>query len=151
MDPVSLIVAALVAGAAAGGKDVASSAIKDAYNGLKALLVKRFRKKAASQPSATAIDPIAVLEAHETEPSRWTGSLEDALRDSAADHDQEILAAAKALLEQADPSGSAAGKYRVDLRGAQGVQVGDHGQMTVTFGAQNSPPAAPTPADERPD
>jgi hypothetical protein len=150
MDPVSLIVAALVAGAAAGGKDVASTAVKDAYNGLKALLVKRFRKKAASQPSATAIDPVAVLEAHETEPSRWTGSLEDALRDSAADRDEQILAAAKALLEQADPSGSAAGKYRVDLRGAQGVQVGDHGQMTVTFGGPNSPPAAPNPAAEPP-
>jgi hypothetical protein len=150
MDPVSLIVAALVAGAAAGGKDVASSAVKDAYNGLKALLVKRFRKKAASQPSATAIDPVAVLEAHETEPSRWTGSLEDALRDSAADRDEQILAAAKALLEQADPSGSAAGKYRVDLRGAQGVQIGDHGQMTVTFGGPNSPPAAPNPAAEPP-
>jgi hypothetical protein len=113
-----LIVAALVAGAAAGGKDVASSAVKDAYNGLKALLVKRFRKKGASRPAGTAGDPVAVLEAHEAEPSRWTGSLEDALRDSAADQDQEILAAAKALLEQADPSGSAAGKYRVDLRGA---------------------------------
>jgi hypothetical protein len=148
MDPVSLIVAALVAGAAAGGKDVASSAVKDAYNGLKALLVKRFRKKPAPQPSATAesrLDPVAVLEAHETEPAKWTASLEDALRDNAADQDEDVLAAAKALLEKADPAGSAAGKYTVDLRGAQGVQVGDHAQMTITFGGTASPPPGTSP------
>src|ERR1700722_6846176 len=41
MDPVTLIVAALVAGAAAGLKDTASSAIKDAYNGLRGLVLRR--------------------------------------------------------------------------------------------------------------
>jgi hypothetical protein len=41
MDPVTLIVAALVAAAAAGGKDVASAAVKDAYAELKRLLVDR--------------------------------------------------------------------------------------------------------------
>jgi hypothetical protein len=83
---------------------------------------------------------VSVLEAHETEPSRWTALLEEALRDNAVDQDHEILTAAKALLEKADPTGSAAGKYTIDLRGAQAVQVGDHGQMTVTFGGPVASP-----------
>jgi len=43
MEPVTAtIVAALVAGAVAATKDVAAQAIKDTYNGLKSLIVKKF-------------------------------------------------------------------------------------------------------------
>ena len=42
MDPITLIVAALAAGAAAGLGDTASQAIKDAYAGLKGLIKRRF-------------------------------------------------------------------------------------------------------------
>jgi hypothetical protein len=38
MDPVTLIVPALVAGAASAAQDTASNAVKDAYSGIKALL-----------------------------------------------------------------------------------------------------------------
>ena len=38
MDPVTIIVSALVAGAAAGLQPTAEQAIKDAYNGIKALM-----------------------------------------------------------------------------------------------------------------
>ena len=146
MDPVTLIVAALVAGAATGSKDIAGSAVRDAYNGLKALLIKRFRNKAAAQPTAvgaSAVDPVAVLEAYEATPDGSNVPLEDALKHAGADHDEEILAAAKGLLELADPQGAAAGKYQVDLRGAQGVQVGDRGQMTVNIGATAQQQAGP--------
>jgi hypothetical protein len=141
VDPLTLIVSALVAGAAAAGKDVASSAIKDAYRGLKKLLIARFHHKEAAEaaPSpSTAVGPVAVLEAHEAQPDTWAAPLKEALAASGADHDQEILDVAKSLLEQADPQGSAAGKYRIDLRGAQGVQVGDRGQMTVNINSFRS-------------
>jgi hypothetical protein len=42
MDPISIVVAALVAGASAGLQDIVSGAIKDAYAGLKGVLLKRF-------------------------------------------------------------------------------------------------------------
>ena len=116
MDPATLIVSALVAGAAAAGKDVASSAIKDAYRGLKKLLVARFHRKETDQAipaSAPTVDPAVVLEAHQAQPDTWDAPLKEALAASGADHDQEILDAARALLEQVDPQGSAAGKYRV--------------------------------------
>ena len=40
MDPITLIVTALAAGAATGITDATSSAVKDAYTGLKALVSK---------------------------------------------------------------------------------------------------------------
>jgi hypothetical protein len=42
---------------------------------------------------------------------------------------------------------SASGKYRVDLSGAQGVQVGDHNIQTNTFA---TPPRGPTDMPCRP-
>lgn len=142
-----MIAAALVAGATAAGKDVASSAIKDAYRALKKLLIARFHQKESEQAEAitagAVVDPVAVLEAHETRPEKWGGPLEEVLAASGADRDQQILSAAKRLLEQVDPQGSATGKYRIDLRGAQGVQVGDRGDMTVTFNSANSVPVDP--------
>jgi hypothetical protein len=40
MDPITVIVTALIAGAAAAAKDVSVQAVKDAYNGLKTVVVK---------------------------------------------------------------------------------------------------------------
>ena len=52
MDPVTLIVTALAAGAVFGLKDTASAAVKDAYAGLKALVKRRFvgRPKSFRRP-----------------------------------------------------------------------------------------------------
>ena len=40
MDPITLIVTALAAGAASGAAEAASAAVKDAYAGLKALVAR---------------------------------------------------------------------------------------------------------------
>jgi hypothetical protein len=45
MDPISLIISALVAGAAAGLKPTAEKAVREAYEGFKNFLVGRFGKK----------------------------------------------------------------------------------------------------------
>lgn len=152
MDPISLIVAALVAGAVASAKDVAGDAIKDSYAALKELLKRRF-SKAADQDSAdekseapAGVDPNVVLEAHASSPETWDLPVREALKASGAAHDSEILAAAQALLDAADGAGGQSGKYRVDARGAQGVQVGDRGQMTNTFGAI-APSGQPPPVE----
>jgi hypothetical protein len=42
MDPVTLIVAALAAGAAAGLKPTAEQAVKDAYAGVKAFILNKY-------------------------------------------------------------------------------------------------------------
>jgi hypothetical protein len=68
---------------------------------------------------------------HETERGIWQARVGDALIDSGASGDEQILAAAERLLMLADPA--LAAKYDVDLREAKGVQVGDHNTQTDTF------------------
>jgi hypothetical protein len=128
MDPITLIVAALAAGAASGLTDTASSAIKDAYAGLKALV----RRKLGGGPSTDLI-----LAEHEQAPQAWTDPLTAKLAEAGADRDDSLVAAARELMGLVDAAGARAGKYSVDARGAQGVQIGDHGVQHNVFG---SPP-----------
>ncbi|MFN9621261.1 MAG: hypothetical protein ACK587_00260 [Cyanobacteriota bacterium] len=92
MDPLSVIIAALVAGAAAAAKDTAGAAIKDGYQGLKGLI----QKKLTGSVAATV-----VLEEHEKDPDTYGAPLRKKLAEAAADQDAAILQAARALLEQA--------------------------------------------------
>ena len=125
MDPVMLIVTALAAGAALGLKDATSAAVKDAYAGLKALVKKRF----AGRPKGEL-----VLAEHETAPQTWEGPLTAELTAAGADRDDELVAAARALMRLVDEDGFKAGKYQVDARGSQGVVVGDHAHQRNMFG-----------------
>jgi RIP homotypic interaction motif len=125
MDPITLIVTALAAGAALGITDAASSAIKDAYAGLKALVMKQL----GSRPDAEL-----VLARHEQAPETWRAPLMAELDQARAGDDARLVAAAEALMRLVDEAGARAGKYAVDVRGAQGVQVGDHNSQRNVFG-----------------
>lgn len=113
-----LVLAALAAGGTAGATAAASTAVTDAYQGLKTALGRVF-SRARTEP--------AVLDADEVTPDAWEARLGAALRASGAGDDPEVLAAARALL---DLTG---GKYRLDLRDAKGVQVGDGNTQHNTF------------------
>jgi hypothetical protein len=125
MEPVSLILAALLAGATKGVGETAGSAVRDAYTGLRELL----RRKLAGKPAADS-----AIEEYTTDPESWRPALEAYLRQVGADSDGEIITAAEAVMEEADPDGARAGKYTVDLRGAQGVQIGDGNFQRNDFG-----------------
>ena len=64
MDPVSVITAALAAGALAGAQGTATEAVKDLYGGLRRLVKGRFAGRAAGE---------VVLEQHEAKPELWGG------------------------------------------------------------------------------
>jgi hypothetical protein len=130
VDPVSLIVAALAAGAVAGAQNTATDAVRDAYTGLKELLRRRLSGRESGQ---------VALARHEAQPQQWAGALEAELVEVRAGDDAGAVEAAQRLMALLDPTGAQAGKYVVDLRGAQGVQVGDHNTQTNTF---STPPAA---------
>jgi len=129
MDPVTLIEAALAAGAGAGMKDTASAAVQDAYAGLKALVSRRF----AGRPEGEI-----VLARHEKAPQMWQAPLAAELAAVEANRDNELVAAAQALLQLVDAEGFRSGKYNVDVRGGQGVQVGDHNVQRNLFGGPPS-------------
>lgn len=94
-EPLTLILAALAAGAAAGAKETMSAAIQDSYLGFKGLL----QRKLAGSPAATV-----VLEEHEKDPATYALPLKKVLLAAAVDQDAAILQAARALLEQAGAS-----------------------------------------------
>ena len=124
MDPVTLIVTALGAGAGSALQDGASEAVKDAYARLKALVKKRF----AGRPKAEL-----VLAEHESAPQTWDKPLAAELSAAGADADTDLVAVAQALMRLVDEAGSRSGKYVVTVRDSQGVQVGDRNTQTNIF------------------
>ena len=129
MDPVTLILTALAAGAASGLQDAASAAVQSAYAGLKALVKKHLSGRPAGE---------VVLAEYETAPEVWERPLTAQLEAAGAGRDSELVAAAQALMSLVDEAGSRAGKYAVDVHGSQGVQVGDSNIQHNTFSAPPS-------------
>ena len=125
MDPVTLIVTALAAGAASALQDGASTAVKDAFARLQTLVKKRF----AGHPKGEL-----VLAEHEAAPQVWQAPLATELSAAGAEEDADLVAAAQALMCLVDEAGSRSGKYVVTVRDSQGVQVGDRNTQTNTFG-----------------
>lgn len=95
MDPITLLITAIVAGAVAATEKTAAQAIKDAYAGLKALLASRF------QTAKTAVD---VIEA-DPQAADLKQSAETLLKKSGADKDVEVLTQAQAVLQAVEKSG----------------------------------------------
>jgi hypothetical protein len=124
MDPISLIIAALAAGAMAGMKDATGQAVKDAYAGLKTLIRRRFT---GQQEAEAALDRPGRL------PEADQAQLAQHLRAAGAADDEELIRAAQALLRQTDPAGARAGKYDVRITGGKGIVVGDAANVTMTF------------------
>lgn len=91
MDPISLIIAALGAGAIAATKDTAGTAVKDAYQGLKTLIKKKFEGDVLGQ---------AIVDAKPEEIKQAEGLLKDKINKTGADKDAEIIQAAQELLNQ---------------------------------------------------
>lgn len=91
MDPVTItIVSALAAGAAAGASQVATTAIRDGYAGLKRLIIDRYQQ---TGPFANAVeaDPTS-------EPEQEV--LAKQLARAGAQRDEELKAAAQLLLNE---------------------------------------------------
>ena len=87
MDPVTLIVTALAAGAAAGLKPTAEQAVRDAYAGIKAFIQTKY--------------PSISLEALEKKPGseKKRDSTAEDLVDAGAGEDDELLTRSKTLLD----------------------------------------------------
>jgi hypothetical protein len=126
VETVDIVVSALTAGAAAGVKDSAATAVKDAYAGLLTLLRRRLGHARTDELTALA-------EAHIDDPQAGHDQLTAALTPIDVALDADVVAAAQILLAQLDPAATPTGKYQVDARDAQGVQIGDGNTMTVHF------------------
>ncbi len=89
MEPISLIVTALTAGAVAAAKDTAEKGVKDAYQGLKTLIKRKFTNDALAQ---------AMVEAKPEDIKKAEGLLKDKIVEAGVDKDHEITKLAQDLL-----------------------------------------------------
>jgi len=120
VDTVTLVVTALSSSRVA----TATVAARETYRGLRERVAARF----AGNPSREI-----VLAEHQKDPEVWRAPLAAALTETGAATDPEVVEAAQQLLDLLDEDGARRGKYSVDVRGAQGVQVGDNNVQTNTF------------------
>jgi hypothetical protein len=132
MDPVTAaIIAAVLAGAAAGLTDTAKTAIADAYNGLKGLLKRKFGEESEVVKAATGVES-------KPDSAGRKETLKEEVAATKADQDADVLAAAQALLEKvkATPGGS---QIIQTVTGNQNIVISGTAN-TVTF--TTSAPAA---------
>lgn len=114
MEPLSLIIAALGAGAIAAAKDTAETAVKDAYQLLKGLIKKKLEGDAFGQ---------GIVDAKPEEIEQVQGLLKDKLSKAGVDRDEEIIKLAQELLKQEKPEEFKAGKYNSQIAGDfKGIQ-----------------------------
>lgn len=119
MDPITLIVTALATGAAAGLKPTAEKVIKDAYEGLKTLIKKKYERSQAAVP---------VLE---NDPASEAGKavVRETLEKEGAGQDEDLLRQAQAVLQAIrahEPSAAqAAGVLIEDIEAGASVNVRD--------------------------
>jgi hypothetical protein len=90
MEPITAIIGAIAAGAAAAAKDTASQAVKDAYSGVKSMILEHFSNK-------NKTDGEMVLTNYTTKPDIWQEPMKDALIETDADKSADIMAAVEKL------------------------------------------------------
>jgi hypothetical protein len=119
MDPVTIIVAALAAGAAAGVTDVASQAIKDGYAALKGLIIGRFGQKADIKEAVEQVEKKPDSEGRKA-------TLQEELQAAGAGQDQEVVQQARAFLDMLKDKGALSqASYSAILAGS-GAIAQDH-------------------------
>jgi disulfide oxidoreductase YuzD len=131
MEPVSLIIAALGTGAIAASKETAGTAVKDAYQGLKALIKQKFVDRGKEEDS----DIVDKYE-KKLDSEAFKALLKEELVNLGVDRDEIIVKAAQELLKQEKPEETARGKYNThiegDFKGIQGDVNGGNITQTIS-------------------
>jgi hypothetical protein len=128
MDPITLILTGLATGAALVAKGTLTAASQGAYDTLKA----RIQHKFAGYPVAET-----VLAQYSQKPKVWEAPLKDALAETGADKDQEIIQAASRFMALANSPQATRGKFNTQITGdIHGFVMGDHATVTMAFGGK---------------
>lgn len=144
MEPITLIVNALVAGATAGLTSVAEETLKDAYAGLKALIVRKFGSKRAVPQAIDFVE-------EDPEAAGRKEFLKGELEAAGADKDAQVLQAAKDLLallqpeETVDNSQTAIASEGSAAATGRGIATVGDGNISLAGDVQGSVTIGSTP------
>jgi hypothetical protein len=120
MEPLSIILTALVAGATVVGKGVAGEAVKDAYTQLKGMLLHKFGSKGDIGSAIAQVEDKPESDGRKV-------VLEEELETAKATQDDEIVQSAEAMLDLLKEHGLLGPSYQAMLEGngtiAQGGSV----------------------------
>lgn len=124
MDPLSLILQALLSGAISASSGVA----QDAYNALKSLIKEKLAHKGQADSSY-------LLEKYAEKPDQVRGLLKDELAASSIDKDPQIIELATELLKQLKESGLSDASFTVNVEGGtvQGLVQQNSGVINQNF------------------
>lgn len=130
MEPIAIILTALVAGATAAAKDTAGTAVKDAYNGLKLLLKKKFEGDPLAQ---------AVVEVKPEDINKAEGLLKSKITEFGVEKDTDVLRATEALLKTLNSESVAQGdspdlNLKADLKAGRDLKVNVVGDVNTKEG-----------------
>lgn len=133
MEPITLILGALAAGAVAATQETAGQMIKDAYAGLKTLIKRRFAKK--EKPEGE----IAITK-YEEKPAVWEAPLKEALLETETYKAVEIIEAAETLkqaMERTPERREAFSRY-IHIQNSQVGVIGDNATVKggIYFGGK---------------
>ncbi|MFP4349189.1 MAG: hypothetical protein ACLFQY_12955 [Desulfococcaceae bacterium] len=93
MEPITVILSAIVGGAAAAGKDIGGKVVKDTYAGIKSLIAAKFTHQPEAQKTFRQIE-------QNPEDKTERQNLASQLKTIDAENDQELLTLAKSLLTE---------------------------------------------------
>jgi hypothetical protein len=122
VESVTLVVSALAAGAGVGVGNVASTAVMDAYQTLKRLVVGRLTRTGIAESAGHEL--VAEVNASAERKS----ALQEALTQAGVDDPTEQ--AAQELLDLIEAE---KGKFQIDASQAKGLYIGDHGTQHNHF------------------
>lgn len=109
MEPITFILAAVTAGIIAAARPVAETAVKDAYRGLKQIIIDKYQ---AHKNLATAWQGVE----NDPENDLWQQMLAKELKEAQVDQDQAVLTAAQALNQLlVEHAPEAYGEIKVDI------------------------------------
>lgn len=128
-----MIVGALVAGSSAALKDTASQAVKDAYSGLRTLVIHQWKNKASRNDSKLEQEAKILISNLEDDPETFQVPVEKKLSEFIPDPSADLIDKARVLYELLDKNGFDTGKYNVTVHDGKGVQVGDNNTQINKF------------------